>query len=129
MSTEENNIENSNDNTNSTRIDYKNYQEIILKLQNAYPKAFPKDKPLPLKKGVFAEIADNDSLKETRTLLRQCIRMYTTSFPYLKAVIKLKKRYDLEGKETSIVNDQELEYTQQMIDLKKGKDRKKPMNQ
>lgn len=83
------------------------YNELLKKLREFYPKAFPADGCLVLKKGIDLDICKDNKLKVNRTRLRSLLKKYIMSRAYLLAHKVGEPKYNLDGQVDSKVTESE----------------------
>ncbi len=76
-------------------------------LAREYPACFSKERPKPLKIGIFDDIRAVLPPKASRILLKQALKYYANTKDYFKALIIYSGRYDLSGKEVGTVTKEE----------------------
>ena len=90
-------------------------------LRNNFPKAFPAEKPVLLKKGIHLDISASGVLEVSNVKLRQYLISYTKSFKYLKAHKEGAKRYDLNGDIAGEVTLDEMSYAKELLAIRNKK--------
>jgi sRNA-binding protein len=89
----------------------------IAELQERWPAAFPNKSHMvrPLATGIAAKIADATGW--SRTYVRGVLTAWKCRAGYCEAVLRYERRYDLDGKETSeVVDDQAREQARWRLD-------------
>ena len=96
----------------------------------AYPKAFLKREPRPLKLGILHDLKEEFGEKYgfNRPLLYSVMHYYTGSTPYLKAVLNSEKRIDLQGREVEEITKEQKEYSLKVL-KERGKKKKRGMGE
>ena len=84
-------------------MDQNEIKNILTVLRKEFPKAFPKDSFVILKKGIDRDILKKSSLNISRAKLKLFLKVYTCHFGYKKLHVVGATRYDLEGKITGEV--------------------------
>ena len=85
-------------------------KEVIAYLATKFPLCFSvTGQALPLKQGIFQDLAEAlvDDEKVSKTLLRQVLRAYTSSWRYLYACKAWAGRVDLNGAVVGVVDPQQ----------------------
>lgn len=101
-------------------------------LQSHFPKAFPVEGIVVLKKGINKDIHEKGVLSIiniSQTKLKRFLALYTKSFRYLKAFNAGAHRYDLEGNITGQVTLEECNHAKSIISSRSNRnkqEREKP---
>ncbi len=86
-------------------------------LYKKYPKLFIKDRSKPLKcgieKDIFADLGDKPDA--TKRMIKKALRHYVFSFPYMKATLDAKKRFDLEGNPVEDVTQEHKDFAKDWL--------------
>lgn len=100
-------------------MDQQEIKNILNMLQKAYPKAFPTNAFVVLKKGIDLDICKDDKVNINRTKLRKLLRIYTLNPGYRELHSIGEKRYDLEGKSIAEVTKDDVEALEKTMRLRK----------
>ncbi|KFJ44116.1 hypothetical protein IBE48_09525 [Francisella philomiragia] len=84
-------------------------QECLEELQQLIPNRFNLDNPKPLVIGVSEELFDRLDGKMSRLRIRNALSWFCNNKEYYIAILKDKKRYDLEGNYHSDISEKNLE--------------------
>lgn len=88
-------------------------KDLVALLAELFPACFSVTGPAkPLKVGIFQELAERlaDKPEISKTLLRQALRLYTSSWRYLDAVVEGAARVDLDGQTGDLIDAQQAEH-------------------
>ena len=107
------------------RFSKEEFQKVFARLRELYPKVFSQKEALPLKIGSYEDILNDKDFEESPEILKTILRSHTKSFSYLKAVCKLKCRYDLQGNKVEEVSAEHLKQSQDFLNFKKKQGQKK----
>lgn len=100
------------------------HKAVIDYLCEKFPKCFIKDgEAKPLKIGIFKDLAErlDDDEKVSRTMLRNGLRHYTSSWRYLRSIQDDAMRVDLDGNDCEKLEAEHVEHAQEK--LKESKQR------
>lgn len=101
-----------------------NVKEVVALLAEQFPLCFSLTGPAkPLKVGIFQDLAEK--LQEnpliSKTMLRQALRVYTSSWRYLEAVKEGAFRVDLEGVDGAVIDASQAEHAAATLAESKAK--------
>ena len=101
-----------------------NVKEVVALLAEQFPLCFSLTGPAkPLKVGIFQDLAEK--LQEnpliSKTMLRQALRVYTSSWRYLEAVKEGAFRVDLTGVEGAVIDASQAEHAAATLAESKAK--------
>jgi ProP effector len=101
-----------------------NVKEVVALLAEQFPLCFSLTGPAkPLKVGIFQDLAEK--LQEnpliSKTMLRQALRVYTSSWRYLEAVKEGAFRVDLEGVDGAVIDASQAEHAASTLAESKAK--------
>lgn len=101
-----------------------NVKEVVALLAEQFPLCFSlAGAAKPLKIGIFQDLAER--LKEnplvSKTMLRQALRVYTSSWRYLEAIKEGVHRVDLDGVDGDLIDSQQAEHAAATLAESKAK--------
>lgn len=101
-----------------------NVKEVVALLAEQFPLCFSLTGPAkPLKVGIFQDLAEK--LQEnpliSKTMLRQALRVYTSSWRYLEAVKEGACRVDLDGVDGAVIDASQAEHAAATLAESKAK--------
>ncbi len=101
-----------------------NVKEVVALLAEQFPLCFSLTGPAkPLKVGIFQDLAEK--LQEnpliSKTMLRQALRVYTSSWRYLEAVKEGVCRVDLDGTDGAVIDASQAEHAAATLSESKTK--------
>ena len=94
---------------------------LLLKLYDLFPKVFDINNPKPLKRGVNKDILERlpDDLAVTESHLKKVMKRHVMGSPYCWAILKGTHRFDLDGNEVDVIDEQTKESAQNVIKWKR----------
>lgn len=102
-----------------------NVKEIVAVLANQFPHCFSLEGPAkPLKVGIFQDLVqrlESGDSQLSKTMLRQALRVYTSSWRYLESVTEGNLRVDLDGNACEPIDAQQAAHAQQTLADSKAK--------
>ncbi len=101
-----------------------NVKEVVALLAEQFPLCFSlAGAAKPLKIGIFQDLAERlkDNPLVSKTMLRQALRVYTSSWRYLDAVKEGTHRIDLEGQAGDAIDLQQAEHAATLLADSKAK--------
>lgn len=111
----------------------KDLNAVIAFLAEQFPKCFTTGKEAkPLKIGIFKDLAErlDGDTRVSRTLLRQALRRYTSSWKYLRCVEQGGQRVDLDGNECGELEQEHIDHAKETLTESRAKflEKKKEQN-
>jgi ProP effector len=101
-----------------------NVKEVVALLAEQFPLCFSLTGPAkPLKVGIFQDIAEKlqENPLVSKTMLRQALRVYTSSWRYLEAVKEGVSRVDLDGIDGAVIDASQAEHAAATLAESKAK--------
>lgn len=101
-----------------------NVKEVVALLAEQFPLCFSlAGAAKPLKIGIFQDLAERlkDNPLVSKTMLRQALRVYTSSWRYLDAVKEGVHRIDLDGVDGDVIDAQQAEHAATSLAESKAK--------
>ncbi len=101
-----------------------NVKEVVALLAEQFPLCFSLTGPAqPLKVGIFQDLAEKlqDNPLISKTMLRQALRVYTSSWRYLEAVKEGVGRVDLDGADGAVIDAAQAEHAAATLAESKAK--------
>ncbi len=101
-----------------------NVKEVVALLAEQFPLCFSlAGAAKPLKIGIFQDLAERlkDNPLVSKTMLRQALRVYTSSWRYLDAVKEGVHRIDLDGVDGDVIDVQQAEHAASSLAESKAK--------
>ncbi len=101
-----------------------NVKEVVALLAEQFPLCFSLTGPAkPLKVGIFQDLAEKlqDNPLISKTMLRQALRVYTSSWRYLEAVKEGVCRVDLDGIDGAVIDAAQAEHAAATLAESKAK--------
>jgi ProP effector len=101
-----------------------NVKEVVALLAEQFPLCFSlAGAAKPLKIGIFQDLAERlkDNPLVSKTMLRQALRVYTSSWRYLDAVKEGVHRIDLDGNDGDLIDLQQAEHAASSLAESKAK--------
>lgn len=101
-----------------------NVKEVVALLAEQFPLCFSQTGPAkPLKVGIFQDLSERlkDHPLISKTMLRQALRVYTSSWRYLEAVKEGVSRVDLDGAEGAVIDASQAEHAANSLAESKAK--------
>lgn len=101
-----------------------NVKEIVAILAGQFPLCFSLEGPAkPLKVGIFQDLVQRleGDAQISKTMLRQALRVYTSSWRYLESVTEGTARVDLDGQPGDAIDAQQAAHAQQTLADSKAK--------
>lgn len=101
-----------------------NVKEIVAILASQFPLCFSLEGPAkPLKVGIFQDLVQRleGDAQISKTMLRQALRVYTSSWRYLESVTEGTQRVDLDGQPGDAIDAQQAVHAQQTLADSKAK--------
>lgn len=94
---------------------------LLLKLYDLFPKVFDLNNPKPLKRGIHKDILERlpDDLAVTESHLKKAMKRHVMGSPYCWAILKGTHRFDLDGNEVDVIDEQGKESAQSVIKWKR----------
>jgi ProP effector len=95
-----------------------NVKEIVAILATQFPLCFSLEGPAkPLKVGIFQDLVERlaGDPQVSKTMLRQALRVYTSSWRYLESVTEGTVRVDLDGQPGAPIDAQQAAHAQQTL--------------
>lgn len=111
----------------------KDLNAVIAFLAEQFPACFTTGKEAkPLKIGIFKDLAErlDGDTRVSRTLLRQALRRYTSSWKYLRCVEQGGQRVDLDGNECGELEQEHIDHAKETLAESRAKflEKKKEQN-
>lgn len=101
-----------------------NVKEVVALLAEQFPLCFSlAGAAKPLKIGIFQDLAERlkDNPLVSKTMLRQALRVYTSSWRYLDAIKEGVHRVDLDGVDGDLIDSQQAEHAASTLAESKAK--------
>lgn len=101
-----------------------NVKEVVALLAEQFPLCFSLTGPAkPLKVGIFQDLAEklHDNPLVSKTMLRQALRVYTSSWRYLEAVKEGVFRVDLDGVDGAVIDASQADHAATTLAESKAK--------
>jgi sRNA-binding protein len=89
-------------------------------LYRTYPKCFKAERTLPLKRSVQNDILGDEKAKFpfSEKILKEVLRHYVYSYPYMKSLLQEDWRYDLSGERIEPLNDKHKTFAQEWLEAR-----------
>jgi ProP effector len=99
------------------QISLEKQKECLEFLCQRFPQCFSRQSPKPLKINILNDIMDvlGEEVPFSKSTLRKTLQFYCHNFNYLNSVIKISRRFGLDGKEVGDVDKAHLSYTTEKI--------------
>lgn len=113
-------------NKSAKMASFNQLKSIMLFLEKNYPKTFNFKNPLPLTVGIFQELLSKVYFDTSLDVpfdkigLRKFLVYYTDRKPYLKAIVKEKWRYDLNGDMVEEITQDQKDYALKHLEFIKS---------
>ena len=99
------------------QISFDKQRECLDFLCKRFPQCFSRQSPKPLKINIFYDIVETLGKEApfSKSTLRKTLQFYCYNFNYLNSVIKISRRFGLDGQEVGDVDKAHLTYTREKI--------------
>jgi ProP effector len=99
------------------QISFDKQKECLDFLCKRFPQCFSRQSPKPLKINILNDIIDvlGEEVPFSKSTLRKTLQFYCYNFNYLNSVIKISRRFGLDGKEIGEVDSAHITYTTDKI--------------
>jgi ProP effector len=99
------------------QISFDKQKECLDFLCKRFPQCFSRQSPKPLKINILNDIMDvlGEKAPFSKSTLRKTLQFYCHNFNYLNSVMKISRRFGLDGQEAGNVDSTHLTYTTEKI--------------